>query len=282
MRSCRMSGRTTSAGRNGESLRERRQRSRFRILVVSGILFCILLGALIYGVWQPGVRIGNVVMYGTDQSLAQVARTGLEGSYFGVIPHDSTFFLYESGIRSALLSKYPDIAAVSIFRKGLTGLSVRTDPRTAVAHWCGTVFGGVSTSTESQSTCYVFDSSGFIFAHTATSTETINPISVYASLQGDVVEPLRATIASADKLSASFDFARQLGTLGSSVSTIVFHEGEVDQYLLSGTRISYVLGNEQNAYTALRSARATLNLSDGSLLYVDLRFDGKVYLKRKE
>lgn len=274
-----MSGRTTSAGRSGESLRERRQRSRFRILVVSSVLFCVLLGALIYGVWQPGVRIGNVVMYGTDQSLAQVARVGLEGSYFGVIPHDSTFFLYESGIRSALLSKYPDIAAVSIFRKGLTSLSVRTDPRTSVAHWCGTIL--ESTSTVSRANCYVFDSSGFIFAPTATSTETINPISVYAPLQSGVGEPLRATIANADKLSASFDFARQLGTLGSPVSIIVFHEGEVDQYLLSGTRISYVLGNEQNAYTALHSARTSLNLSDGSLLYVDLRFDGKVYLKRK-
>jgi hypothetical protein len=93
---------------------------------------------------------------------------------------------------------------------------------------------------------------------------------------------MRATIAHAEKLSAAFDFARQLASLGSPVSSIVFRDDEVDEYLASGTRITYVLGYEQNAFTALKSARANLNLSDGSLLYVDLRFDGKVYLKRKE
>ena len=52
--------------------------------------------------------------------------------------------------------------------------------------------------------------------------------------------------------------------------------------LVLGTRVTYVLGDEQNAFTALTSARDDLNLADGSLEYVDLRFDGKVYLKKKE
>lgn len=277
-----MSGRISSERQGRDSLSGRRRRSRRRVLLVSTILSCVLLGALIYGVWRPSVRITNVVMYGTDQSLALVARAGLTGSYFGIIPHDSTFFLYESGIRSAILSQYPDIAAISIFRNGLTGLSIRVDTRAPVARWCGASFDATSSPRSNLGgECYVFDSSGFIFAPVSTSTETINAITVYAPLEGNIQEPLRATLAHTEKLSSAFDFARQLGTLGSAVTTIVFHDEEVDQYLYSGTRISYVLGDEQNAFTALHSARANFNLSDGSLLYVDLRFDGKVYLKRK-
>jgi hypothetical protein len=44
----------------------------------------------------------------------------------------------------------------------------------------------------------------------------------------------------------------------------------------------YVLGSEQEAFTALVSAKDSLSLSDGSVDYVDLRFSGKVYVKRKE
>ena len=78
-----------------------------------------------------------------------------------------------------------------------------------------------------------------------------------------------------------FDFARELATLGSPTTRIAIHDGEVNDYLASGTRVTYVLGHEQDAFTALVSARENLNLSDGSLEYVDLRFDGKVYVKRK-
>ena len=50
--------------------------------------------------------------------------------------------------------------------------------------------------------------------------------------------------------------------------------------MTSGTRITYVLGDEQNAFAALSSAQSDFNLSDGSVDYVDLRFDGKMYLKK--
>ncbi|MFZ2500984.1 MAG: hypothetical protein WAW90_03320, partial [Minisyncoccia bacterium] len=90
-----------------------------------------------------------------------------------------------------------------------------------------------------------------------------------------------STLPNADAFPSAFDFARQLTTLGSPASRVAFHDGEVDDYLVSGTRITYVLGNEQNAFTALVSAHKNFNLADGSIEYVDLRFDGKVYLKRK-
>jgi hypothetical protein len=222
-------------------------------------------------------------MYGTDQSLASIAKTGLLGSYFGVIPHDSTFFLYESGVRSHLMSAYSDIAAISIFRNGVTGLSIRVDMRTPIARWCGTSLDATSSPRSNLGTdCYVFDASGFIFTSASTSTQTVNKFTVYAPLEGTTSGPLRTTIAQVEKLPAAFDLARQLGTFGSPVFSIVFRDDEVDMYLESNTRVTYVLGNEQHAFTALTSARANLNVSDGSLIYVDLRFDGKVYLKRKE
>ncbi|TSA43785.1 hypothetical protein D4R49_02165 [bacterium] len=268
--------RALSAERGSDRLAERRRLRRRRGITVFSVLLLLLLTALIWGLWQTPVRISSVIIYGADVSFTDYATRAIQGSYFGIIPRDSTFFFPESSIRADILATHPDIAAVSIFRRGFTGISLKMDYRVPIARWCGlTPTAGI------EEYCYVFDANGTIFAAVATSTETINTFSLYAPLQGNGSEPLHSTIAHAERLPMVFDFARQLDTFGSPVSHVVLRGDEVDDYLASGTRITYILGHERDAFTALVSARDNLNLADGSLEYVDLRFDGKVYLKRK-
>lgn len=276
-------------------LAERRRSRRRRGRIALAILFLLLLAAAVYGIWQSSVRISRVTLYSEDTLLAQYAKEAMRGTYFGIIPRDSTFFFPTSRIRAAILADHPNIAAVSIFRNGFTGISLKPSERVPIARWCGTSpetrFDLEDSDLRSNlvSNCYVFDANGYIFAAATTSMKTINTFTLYAPLdiaQGEppavsAVEPLRATIAHADRIPTIFDFARQLGTRGSPTTHIVVRGDEVDAYLASGTRITYVLGKEQSAFTALISANENFNLSDGSIEYVDLRFDGKVYLKRK-
>lgn len=278
-----MWGRTSSAERSGERLAERRRSRRRRSLIALAVLILLCFGLAVYGLRQDAVRISHVEIFGADASLAHYATDAMQGWYGGIIPRNSIFFFPEESIRAAILAADSDIAGVSIFRKGFNGLSIKIDNRAPIARWCGlapTVFEPGSAH-GSDEYCYVFDASGVIYA-AASSTQTVNPFILYAPLAGDTEEPLQANLANAQMLPAVFDFARELATLGSPVTRIVIHDGEVDDYLASGTRVSYVLGHEEDAFTALVSARENLNLADGSLLYVDLRFDGKVYLKKKE
>jgi hypothetical protein len=248
------------------------------------ILLLLLLAAAVWGTWQSPVRISRVQIFGSDESLSAYATEAMQGSYLGIIPCDSVFFFPAGNIRADILAAHPDIAAVSISRSGFSGISLKIDNRVPVARWCG-----LSPTPDVDEYCYVFDAHGFIFAPAATSTKTINNFALYAPLVGDTleppvvseVEPLRATVSHAAQLPSAFDFARQLNTFGSPVAKIVVRDDEVDDYLASGTRITYLLGQEENAFTALVSAKSDLNLADGSLEYVDLRFDGKVYLKKK-
>ncbi|TSA44176.1 hypothetical protein D4R49_00585 [bacterium] len=274
--------RASSAERGSDRLAERRRLRHRRGITVFSILLLLLLGALIWGLWQTPVRISSVTIYGADVSFTDYATRAMQGSYFGIIPRDSIFFFPESNIRADILAAHPDIAAVSIFRKGFTGISLKMDYRVPIARWCGVFNAGRSDLPALNANCYVFDANGTIFAAAATSTETINMFSLYAPLEGDGLEPLHSTIAHAERLPLVFDFARQLDTLGSRISHVVLRDDEVDDYLTSGTRITYVLGHERDAFTALVSARDNLKLADGSLEYVDLRFDGKVYLKKKQ
>jgi hypothetical protein len=241
------------------------------------ILALLLFATMVYGLRQSAVRVSAVHVVDADASLAVYATDAMRGQYLGIIPRDSVFFFPEERIRADILADHSDIAAVSISHTGLTGISIKISARTPVARWCG-----LAPTAGVEEYCYVFDANGFIFATVASSTKTINNFALYASPEVETLEPIGETIAYAQKLPATFDFARQLSTLGSPVTHVIIRGDEVDNLLASGTRITYVLGHERDAFTALVSARDKFNLADGSIDYIDLRFDGKVYVKRKE
>lgn len=272
-----MLGRASSAERSSERLATRRRLRRRRIAFAFGFLGLLILGAIVYGLWQSSVRISRIQIFGADESLSSYATQAMQGSYLGIIPRNSIFFFPEGHIRADLIAAHPEIAAVSIFRNGFTGLSVKVNSRVPIARWCG------ASPQVTTNGCYFFDAKGFIYmaVNTAVGSSTpLNSFMVYESFANEN-SPIGATLPNATDLPSAFDFARQLSTLGSPVISISFRNDEVDDYLASGTRITYVLGDEQNAFTALMSARANLNLADGSLEYVDVRFDGKVYSKKK-
>ncbi len=217
----------------------------------------------------------------------------MQGKYLGLIPRDSILFFPKGDIRKGIISAYPDIATVSLFRNGLTSISIKASNRVPIAKWCGPIRSPQAIPTASTSTpqtaptetCYVFDDSGYLFTET-TQLPLVNSFLVYVPLSTDAngttrSTPIGLTLPGAGRFPAAFNLARQLATFGSPVSNVAFRDSEVDEYLESGTRITYVAGHENTAYTALVSGRENLNLANGSLDYVDLRFDGKMYLKRK-
>jgi len=216
------------------------------------------------------------------QPLRALVEEQLAGTYFGVTPRNSFFFVPTRAIRAAITGAYPGFQAVSIVHDGFTGLVLSLHERVPVARWCGSSPSPQAVITDGEY-CYLFDAGGYIYtaSDVASTAQTLNSFAVYDPLAGGTEEPLRATLAHAAQLPNLFDLARKVASLGSPVETITIRDDETDLLLTSGTRITYVLGGEEPAFANLMSAKNNLNLSDGSLLYVDLRFPGKVYLKRR-
>lgn len=287
-----MLGRTSSVEHSGERLGERRRLRRHRVFLAFIVLIFICLGAVVYGLQQSAIRISHVEVLGADASLSAYVTNAMQGSYLGIIPRDSTFFFPEERIRAGILASHGDIAAVSISRNGLTGLSIKADNRVPIAHWCGSEatrfnLNASSTRLNLVADCYIFDTDGFIYA-TSSEIQSINSFVFYEALVDSTGSPLASstspigsTLPFAKDFPSIFDFARHIDIFGSAVTSVAIHDGEVDDILASGTRITYVLGHEQDAFTALVSARDKFNLADGSVDYLDLRFDGKMYLKKK-
>lgn len=273
---------------SGRLAARRKARHNF-LYIASAVVMLIVLGAAVYGLWQDQVRVSHVVIYGADQSLSLEVLSAMHGSYFGIIPSDSIFFIPESKIRSSIMDNRPEIAAVSIFRNGFSGLSIKIDYRVPIAEWCGATFNptrfdlgnsDLRSNLVGSGECYFFDSSGFIFATSSASVKPVNSFFVY--IPHEITESVIGTfLPNAEKFPRVFDLAREISTLGQSVSSIIFRDDEVDIRLGNGIRITYILSREQDAFSALVSASPSLSLNDKTIEYIDLRFEGKVYLKRK-
>ena len=132
-----MLGRTQSVERGSERLSERRRTRRRRFLIAFFILLLLLLASAVYGLQQSTVRISRVEVLGAEPSFSTYATDAIQGSYLGIIPHDSIFFFPEEHIRADILASHNDIAAVSILRDGLTGISIKIDYRVPIARCCG-------------------------------------------------------------------------------------------------------------------------------------------------
>lgn len=261
-----------------EPLKKRRKKAKKALIIAIAIAVAILMILLVVAAWQPAFRITEVTAEGPHAQEARgQAAAELYGTYFFILPRNSLFFVPERDIRARLLAAYPDVEAVSIKSTGLTSLSVTLVPRAEAFVWCGTGY-------DLRGACYSANAEGLIYAplflESASTTESLR---LYGPLTGqEDGTPVRAHLAHADRVPEALRFVKAMQTLGANVRELSFREDEADLYTSAGTRITYVLGKEEEAAGVAASVFPQLSLNDGSLQYVDLRFSGKAYFKRVE
>lgn len=259
-----------------EPLKKRRTKAKKAISIALGIASVLFLILLVYLAWLPALRIASVQADGPHAEEAKaLAESALEGSHAFVLPRNSLFFIPEDDIRARILKAHPDIEAVSVRASGLTTLSISTVIRAEAYVWCGL-------SRDTAGACFSANAEGLIYAPVPPETSsTTEALRVYAPIVGQQGEsPVRARIENAAQIPGSLRFVKAMHTLGADVSALAFRGDEADLYTTGGTRITYVLGREEEAAGIAASAFPQLSLNDGSVQYVDLRFPGKAYFKR--
>ena len=273
--------RRTAASSRRKPLKARRQEERQRTGLIALVIVFIIAGGLIYLLWRPEIRITSVDASGSEYatSIQKIAADKLSGTYWGIFPRNSFFLYPERSIRAAILEAHPGVSSVSISRSGFDSITIGTSERVAAFHWCG--------SPESPSTsCYQADAEGFVFAPAPfeSASSTSPTLRVYATLvsESDSADyPLRTNVVGAEQIPDILRFSRAIKSLGIPVHSIAIRGDEADLFVPHETRVTYVIGHEEEAAKGASAAFPNLNLMDGSLEYVDLRFDGKVYLKRR-
>lgn len=277
----RESVRKTSAPAPRTPLKERRRTARKKIVIALGVLLIVVLAIVEVVLWQPFLRVQNVVAEGPEtERLKTFTEQELSGARYLVLPKNSIFFIPEKELRAHILKAFPELDAVSIAPSGLTTLTIRGIERASVVWWCGVSAG------QPAGKCYEADAQGLIFKEVVFQGDVASSsmLSLYAPLQTEVEATssyVGNTIKDHASLPSLLQFVKAMRTLGANVVSVSLRGDEADLYTYAGTRITYVIGREKQAADLASSAFSTLNLNDGSLLYVDLRFESKVFFKKQ-
>ncbi len=261
-----------------EPLKKRRKKNKRALIITLGIVTLLFVAALFYAAWMPMLRVNSVSAEGPHGEEVKVLATHtLQGTHAFILPRNSLFFLPEEDIRAVILEGHPDIEAISIASDGLQGLRITTLPRAEAFSWCG-----VSIETPSE-LCYSVNAEGLIFAPSPVGvSSSTQKLKVYGSLEQEGDSPIRARMSHASGIPGVLRFVKAIQTLGADVVSVTLRGDEADLRTEAGTRITYVLGREQEAVGIAASVFPQLSLNDGSIQYVDLRFSGKAYFKRTE
>lgn len=260
-----------------EPLKKRRKKTQKALVVVCAVFLALILALLIYLAWLPALRVSSVSATGPHSAEVELlARQTLYGTHALVLPRNSLFFVPEDDIRARILSAHPDVEAVSIAADGLTSIRVTTLARAEAFLWCG------AARAAAEELCYSANAEGLVFAMaTPDVASTSEALRLYAPLEGhDGPTPVNARIGYASRIPEALRFVKAMQTLGADVISLSFRDDEADLHTAAGTRITYVLGREEEAAGIAASVFPQLELNDGSVQYVDLRFSGKAYFKR--
>lgn len=261
-------------------LKVRRKQERKRFWIFLSVFIVLLVAGLFYLLWLPILRIQVVQADGGSAGdLQAIASRDMRGAYLFIIPKSSIFFVPQKAIRTDILSAHPEIEALSISAKGLNTLTIHSVERASAFWWCGT------DATVPSEQCYDTNAAGLIFqpasGFSTSSTATLRLYGTIDATTTDTFYPLGAHIQGAGTLPNALRFVKAIKGLGVNVVALSLRGDEADLYTDKHTRITYVLGKEQQAAGLAATAFPQLSVNDGSLEYVDLRFTGKVYFKKK-
>ncbi len=264
--------------RSSEPLKVRRQKER-RIFLIGVCVVAVLLFVLaLYGIWRPEVRIQSVTASGPNaEAIQQTVLRTTWGTYWYVLPRNSIFFYPEADIRKAVQSEFPEVAAVSVSRSAFNALSVTAVPRISAFIWCGPSYDVAS----SDGACYDTDAEGLVFKFADSTSTASSSLKIFAPLAGDNLDsPLKNKVVGAQHIPNALRFVKAIRSLNVPVTAISIRDDEADIWVPGPTSITYVLGHEEEAAILAASAFPTLDFTDGTIQYVDLRFSKKVYVKR--
>jgi hypothetical protein len=268
-------------------LREKRQKERRSYQVIAILFVLLLIAAAFYLLWMPATRAHTIDTEGPDGAgVQQAAAAAITGTYAYILPRNSIFMLPESAIRAQILKQFPDIDAVSIKSESLNAIKIISSPRAAAFLWCG-----VSISpAPADGTCYNADAAGLLYAPSDPLVmDASSTLRIYAPLDHDVIEgvsPVRSYVVASKQIPDALRLVKALRSLGAPITALSIQGDEGDFYLQGPTKVFYVLGHEEQAAELAASTFPKLNLTDGSIDYIDLRFvstpgqPGKVYVKR--
>ncbi len=274
-----------------DQIKRKKRRALWKKIFLFSFVFAVVIGGLTYLSRIPKFNIQTVEASGNtivDSSAIQsVAKESMAGHYLGLFPK-TNFLLYpKTAVENSLRASFSRLDGVTLTTKGRETLHVAVTEREGKYTWCG-----ISIENTDQK-CYFLDKSGYIFDEAPYFSGDIYT-KFYGADGVNVDTPIGSQFASSvlfTKLAAFKDSViamdlkpRAFGLTGDDVymylpKTITSPNGP-QVIFKQGADFAKVAEDLQAALVA-EPLKSDFKNKYSTLLYIDLRYDNKVYYKFK-
>lgn len=275
--------RTPPALRSPKFLKRRRKRLFARSAAAGFAVFAALIGFyLLFRI--PAVRVSAFRVTGAAPveaaTVTAAAEGGLSGSFFFFFPHSNTFFYPRAALARKLLSEFPQFADVAVGVAGFRAIGISVTERVPAALWC-------EGAAAAPGACYLMDGSGYVFAPAPSADSSLR---FFGALPSG--SPIGGRYFASDRFSRLRAFAAAVAETGLRPEAISWLSG--DDFILETDGGPEIIFSETGADPAVAASNLKALFANGifsagggsgeslaRVLYVDLRFNNKVFYKLK-
>lgn len=288
--------RSTLTSPRVEDMKRKRRLYRTRLTILITILSVSLIGALAYFSGHPRISIKTITVTGTHiinpADIESLVTDSLSGKYVYLFTKRNSFIYPHRKIYSTILSEFPRIDTLSVYREGITTLHIAITERAGSYLYCGESV--PEAITDVGENCYFINNDGYVFDKAPYFSGSVY-FKYYLPLPEGVSSPLGSQVVSVDTFHSLAQFVDGVAGLGlkpnyvaisadgSGTLSLVHADGATTpQILFKNTDdLHTMLGNLTAAMTKPQFANEVTS-KYSSLLYIDLRFNNKVVYKFNE
>jgi hypothetical protein len=267
--------------RSPEFHKKKQREGVLKTVLVSAALLAILISPVFalrhdrFLVKQIDIR-GNEVT--PDEEIVDIVNGRVEGKYLGLIPKSNFLLVREDAISEEILSKIPRVSSALVDTQGMDTLVIDISERKPSALYCEDV-----SDVGNPSKCFFLDDTGNIFSK---APDFSGSVYVIYSSEPAIEVPLRTQLIEPGEFAEIRSFLSDISKVDLAPRAVVKRGAEYAAILSGGTELKWKSGQNLSALasdlTSFLNDPKTKKIAFGDLLYIDLRFENKIYWLPKE
>lgn len=271
-------------GLHSPEFHKKKTRERRIKQAVGALVALVVVAVPIYLARTHRFLISSVQISGNEvtksETIERIVTSDLAGNYAWIFPRSNAALYPKQKIVNDLMARIPRLLGATVELIDARTLKVTVDERSPAALYCLDI-----SDVTTPSGCYFVDDNGQIFSEAPSFSGGVYLI--YAT-EEPMQDPIGKQVLPKDAFQKSRDFVKMLGTVDIYPKVFLIKDDEEHAVLANGAEVMWKAKSDPDTLILnLQSFFSEPNIVAqphflDRILYLDLRFDGKIFYKFRE
>lgn len=270
-----------------EELKKKKKKIfKIKIIIFSVLLVLIFIGFSFLSKWQR-ININNISVEGNkvlnESDLKNAIQEEINGKYLWLFPKTNSFLIPKSKIKRVLYEKFGRIETLNLNINNFQNINLTITERIPIYTWCGEVLPDINIKKQEEN-CSFVDKNGFVFDHAPYFSGDVY-IRFYGSLEKDILN-----LKDFEDTKILIEKIKELNLNPVSLfykdnnETEIFlssnkHIKEAPKIIFNSNEDKNLIFENLDVGVSSEPLKSDLKNNYSNLLYIDLRFNNKVFYK---